>query len=155
MKPPAPLTVPQRVLLGPGPSDVAPSVLTALAKPTLGHLDPVVLRTMDELAGMLRALLGTGNEWTFATPGTGTSGMEAALVNLIRPGDRVVVAVQGYFGQRIADIAARCGAEVVAVEGEWGRPADVSALRAAAGGRCAALTTLVLQPLPPVVYTDN
>lgn len=157
MNAPAQLTVPRRTLLGPGPSDVAPSVLAALGKPTLGHLDPLVLRTMDELRAMLRAVMGTANEWTLATSGTGTSGMEAALVNLIEPGERVLVAVQGYFGHRIADIARRCGAEVVAVEGEWGRPADVDALRKAAGGRCALVacvhaetSTGVLQDLRPM-----
>jgi len=157
MKIPAPLTLPQRVLLGPGPSDVAPSVLNALSKPTLGHLDPLVLRSMDELREMLRALYRTAHEWTFATSGTGTSGMEATLVNLVRPGERVLVAVQGYFGQRLVEIARRCGAEVIAVEGEWGRPADVDALRKAAGASCALVcvvhaetSTGVLQDLRPL-----
>lgn len=158
MKPPAPLDVPARVLLGPGPSDVAPSVLSALGKPTLGHLDPLVLRAMDELAGMLRALYRTANEWTFATSGTGTSGMEATLVNLLRPGERALVGVHGYFGRRLVDIARRCGADVTAVEAEWGRPLDVAALRRAAGGRAHALvcvvhaetSTGVLQDLRPL-----
>ena len=157
MKIAAPLAVPQRVLLGPGPSDVAPSVLSALGKPTLGHLDPLVLRAMDELRAMLQALYRTTNEWTFAVSGTGTSGMEAVLVNLIQPGERVLVAAQGYFGARIAEIARRCGAEVAAVEGEWGQPADVEALRRAAQGRCTLLcavqaetSTGVLQDLRPL-----
>lgn len=157
MNVPASLQVPQRALLGPGPSDVAPSVLAALGKPTLGHLDPLVLRALEELAAMLRALLRTQNEWTFAVSGTGTAAMEAALVNLIRPGQRALVAVGGYFGQRIAEIARRCGAEVVAVESEWGRAADVQALRKAAGGRCALVcavhaetSTGVLQDLVPL-----
>lgn len=140
---PAPLDVPQRVLLGPGPSDVAPSVLAALGKPTLGHLDPLVLRAMDELAGMLRALLRTTNEWTLATSGTGTSGMECCLANLIRRGDRVLVLAHGYFGLRMAEIARRCGAEVTLVEGEWGRPSDVARARAAAGGGRFALVCAV------------
>lgn len=158
MKPPRALEVPGRVLLGPGPSDVAPSVLSALGKPTLGHLDPCVLAAMDELRAMLRALYRTENAWTFATSGTGTSGMEATLVNLIRPGDRVLVAVHGYFGKRLVDIAGRCGAEVTAVEGTWGRPSDPADLRAAAKGREFALvcvvhaetSTGVLQDLAPV-----
>jgi len=155
---PGPLDVPRRALLGPGPSDVAPSVLAALAKPTLGHLDPRVLAAMDELARMLRALFRTSNEWTFATSGTGTSGMEACLANLIRRGDRVLVCAHGYFGLRLAEIARRVGAEVTVVEGEWGRPSDVERARAAAGGRPFALvcavhaetSTGVLQDLPPL-----
>src|SRR5688572_21605741 len=111
-----PCMPPQRVLLGPGPSDVAPSVLRALAQPTLGHLDPEFLRIQDEVAAMLRAIFGTENPWTLALSGTGTSGMEAALVNLIAPGDEVLVAVHGYFGARLADIASRCDARVTAVE---------------------------------------
>lgn len=140
---PAPLDIPQRVLLGPGPSDVAPSVLAALAKPTLGHLDPVVLRAMDELAAMLRALYRTQNEWTFATSGTGTSGMEACLSNLIRRDERVLVLAHGYFGRRMAEIARRCGAEVTTVEGPWGRPSDVERARAAAAGGRFALVCVV------------
>jgi alanine-glyoxylate transaminase/serine-glyoxylate transaminase/serine-pyruvate transaminase len=155
---PAPLDVPQRVLLGPGPSDVAPAVLAALAKPTLGHLDPLVLRAMDELAGMLRALYRTSNEWTFATSGTGTSGMEACLANLIRRGERVLVLAHGYFGQRMAEIARRCGAEVTVVESAWGTSSDVGRARdAAAGGRFALVcavhaetSTGVLQDLRPL-----
>jgi alanine-glyoxylate transaminase / serine-glyoxylate transaminase / serine-pyruvate transaminase len=158
MRPPAPLNVPQRVLLGPGPSDVTPSVLAALSKPTLGHLDPVVLAAMDETAGMLRALYRTSNEWTLATSGTGTSGMEACLANLIRTGDRVLVCVHGYFGQRLADIARRCGGQVTLVEGEWGRPIEPEQVRAAAAGRAHALlcvvhaetSTGVLQDLRPM-----
>ncbi len=158
MKVPAPLELPERLLLGPGPSDVAPSVLAALGRPTVGHLDLRLLEAMGELQRMLRALWGSSNEWTFATPGTGTSGMEAALVNLVRPADRVLVGVHGYFGQRIAEIARRCGAEVVAVEGEWGRPTDPERLRAAAGGKPHALlcavhaetSTGVLQDLRPL-----
>ncbi|HVS19863.1 MAG TPA: alanine--glyoxylate aminotransferase family protein [Planctomycetota bacterium] len=155
---PAPLDVPQRVLLGPGPSDVAPAVLSALAKPTLGHLDPLVLRAMDELADMLRRLYRTQNAWTLATSGTGTSGMEACLANLVRSGDRVLVCVHGYFGLRLAEIARRSGADVTVVEGEWGRPSDLDRAREAArGGRfdllCAVhaeTSTGVLQDLTPL-----
>ncbi|MCE9595980.1 MAG: alanine--glyoxylate aminotransferase family protein [Planctomycetes bacterium] len=126
---------PQRVLLGPGPSDVAPSVLRALGAPTLGHLDPKTLEIMGELATALRAIFETQNPWTLAISGTGTSGMEATLVNLIEPGDRVLVAVHGYFGARLADIAKRVGGDVTVVEQEWGRPSDPAQLRAAAAGR--------------------
>ncbi|MCC6406860.1 MAG: alanine--glyoxylate aminotransferase family protein [Planctomycetes bacterium] len=126
---------PQRSLLGPGPSDVAPSVLRALAAPTLGHLDPRTLDMMRELAEMLRAIFETKNPCTLAVSGTGTSGMETALVNLIEPGDRVLVAVHGYFGARLAEIAQRVGGDVTVVEQEWGQPSDPAKLRAAAAGR--------------------
>ncbi len=158
MRVPIPLEHPGRLLLGPGPSEVAPSVLAMLGRPTVGHLDPWLLGAMQELREMLRALWCTTSDWTFATSGTGTSAMEAALVNLIRPGERVLVGVHGYFGQRTAEIARRSGAEVVAVEGEWGRPTDPDRLREAAGGRRFALvcvvhaetSTGVLQDLRPL-----
>ncbi|HED66166.1 MAG TPA: alanine--glyoxylate aminotransferase family protein, partial [Planctomycetes bacterium] len=86
MAPTAPLTPPDRLLLGPGPSTTAPSVLQALAKPTVGHLDPWFLSTMDELREMLRTLFGTRNQLTIPMSGTGSSGMETCLVNLIEPG---------------------------------------------------------------------
>jgi alanine-glyoxylate transaminase/serine-glyoxylate transaminase/serine-pyruvate transaminase len=149
---------PQRALLGPGPSDVAPSVMRALAQPTLGHLDPMFLAIQDEVAAMLRAIFGTTNPWTLAMSGTGTSGMEASLVNLIAPGDEVLVAVHGYFGARLVDIATRCDARVTAVEQEWGRASDPSELRKRAGGKkfrlvCAVhaeTSTGVLQELAPL-----
>lgn len=126
---------PQRILLGPGPSDVAPSVLRALAAPTLGHLDPQTLELMRGLAERLRAIFETKNPCTLAVSGTGTSGMETALVNLIEPGDRVLVAVHGYFGARLAEIAQRVGGDVTVVEQAWGEPSDPARLRAAAAGR--------------------
>jgi alanine-glyoxylate transaminase/serine-glyoxylate transaminase/serine-pyruvate transaminase len=112
---------PTRLLLGPGPSNVAPSVLKALSMPLLGHLDPVFVRMMDEIKGMLRQVLQTKNEMTFPVSGTGSAGMEFCLVNLIEPGDDVVVGVNGYFGARLAEIAERCGARVTKVEAPWGR----------------------------------
>lgn len=139
----APLSPPQRVLLGPGPSEIAPSVLRALSKPTVGHLDPEMLAAMDEVRSMLRLVYGTRNEWTLAVSGTGTSGMESTLVNLLRPGDEVLVGIVGYFGKRLVDIAERCGAKVTVHEGEWGRPLDLDDLRAAAGGRKYRLVAVV------------
>ena len=126
---------PLRALLGPGPSDVAPAVLEALARPTIGHLDPELFRALDEVRAMLRTIWGTSNAATLAISGTGTSGMEAVLANSIEPGDGVLVPVHGYFGARVADIAARCGADVVRVDGVWGKPSDVAAARAACAGR--------------------
>jgi alanine-glyoxylate transaminase/serine-glyoxylate transaminase/serine-pyruvate transaminase len=115
------LDIPQRVLLGPGPSDVPPRVLQALARPTIGHLDPVFLGVMDEVRTRLREVFRTTNEMTLAVSGTGSAGMEAVFVNLVEPGDRVLVAVNGVFGARMLEVARRCGASVETVEAPWGR----------------------------------
>src|SRR5687767_6899602 len=112
---------PTRLLLGPGPSNAAPSVLKAMSLPLLGHLDPQFLRMMDEIKVMLRQVFQTKNEMTFAVSGTGSAGMEFCLVNLIEPGDEVMVGVNGYFGLRLVEIAERCGARVTKVEAPWGR----------------------------------
>ena len=101
-----------RVLLGPGPSMTHPRVIRALSAPTVGHLDPELLALYVEEQDLLRMVFQTENEWTFALSGTGTSGMEAALVNLVEPGDAVLVAIHGYFGERLADIATRVGGQV-------------------------------------------
>lgn len=101
-----------RILLGPGPSMTHPRVSRALIAPTIGHLDPQLLNLYAEEQKLLRYVFQTKNEWTFALSGTGTSGMEAALANLIEPGDAVLVAVHGYFGERLAEIATRLGAQV-------------------------------------------
>ena len=115
----------ERHLLGPGPSNPYPEATRALGQPLLGHLDPEFLRIMDETCEMLRTVWGTTNARTLPLSATGSAGMEAAFVNTVHPGDVVVVAVNGLFGQRMTDVAARCGAEVVAVEHEWGQPVDV------------------------------
>src|SRR5436190_23595961 len=94
---PAPVSPPTRILLGPGPSDVPPSVRAALGAPTIGHLDPYFLSLMDEVSTMLRAVLGTKSRLTFPVSGTGSAGMETCLVNLIEPGDRVLVGQNGAF----------------------------------------------------------
>ena len=95
--PPA-VNPPRRVLMGPGPSDVSPRMLAALAAPTVGHLDPYFLRIMDETQKMLRTVFRTANELTLAVSGTGSAGMETCVVNLIEPGDRMLVCVNGVFG---------------------------------------------------------
>lgn len=114
-------TPPQRLLLGPGPSPVHPRVLEAQARGMIGHLDPWFLGVADEVAHMLRAVLRTDNALTYAVSGTGSAGMETAVVNLLEPGDTVVVGINGVFGGRIADAARRAGAEVVPLEEDWGR----------------------------------
>lgn len=114
------LAPPSRLLLGPGPSPVHPRVLKAMSTPLLGHLDPKFLEIMNEVQAQLRAVLGTSNPFTIALSGTGSAGMEAALVNVLEPGDTMVVVVSGVFGTRMADIVGRCGARLVKVEIPWG-----------------------------------
>src|SRR5687767_14167439 len=123
------LDPPKRLLLGPGPSEVDPAVLEALSLPPLGHLDPALLAIMGQTQDMLRAVFQTANPFTIAISGTGTSGMEAALLNTIQSGDRVVVGVMGYFGDRMCQIAGRLGANVTRVDAPWGRPLDVHEVR--------------------------
>ena len=106
--------------MGPGPSDISPRVLAALAAPTVGHLDPYFLRIMDELQQMLRQVFRTKNELTLAVSGTGSSGMEACVVNLIEPGDRMLMCVNGVFGGRMADVAGRAGGAVTTIERNFG-----------------------------------
>ncbi|HEY1784162.1 MAG TPA: alanine--glyoxylate aminotransferase family protein [Pirellulales bacterium] len=125
------LNPPIRVLLGPGPSDMHPRVLAALAKPTVGHLDPYYLVLMDGMQQMLRAVLRTQNRMTFAVSGTGSAGMEATVVNLIEPGDSMIVCVNGVFGARMADVAGRAGAKVTRIDRPWGDIFDVADLKAA------------------------
>jgi len=120
-----------RVLMGPGPCNPYPEVVDALTRPMLGHLDPVFLTILDETCDRLRSVFRTDNALTLPISGTGSAGMEASFVNVVEPGDAVVIGVNGVFGQRMCDVAARCGAEVVRVEAEWGRPVDPEALAAA------------------------
>lgn len=122
------LQPPVRVLMGPGPSDIHPNVLEAMGKPTVGHLDPYYLEIMDQLQQMLRTLFQTQNQMTFAVSATGSAGMEAAFVNLVEPGDRVLICVNGVFGSRMVDVATRCGAEVKTVERPWGEVFSVEDL---------------------------
>lgn len=153
-----PLDPPSRVLLGPGPSDVAPSILRALSKPTVGHLDPAFLAVMDEVREMMRGVFQTRNALTFPMSGTGSSGMETCFTNLLECGDEVLIGVNGVFGTRMCDVAERCGARVTRVEGEWGRALTGEAFREAAGGKKfklvavvhAETSTGVLQDLAPI-----
>ena len=116
------MTLSDRVLMGPGPSNPYPEVTEAFTRPLLGHLDGEFIELLDETCDRLRAVFRTDNALTFPVSGTGSAGMEAAFVNVVSEGDTVVVGVNGVFGQRMCDVAARCGAVVVPVEAEWGTP---------------------------------
>ena len=123
--------IPERVLMGPGPSAVPARVLAALAAPTLGHLDPEYLRIMDQTRALLQQVMQTRNHLTLAVPGTGSAGMEACVANLVEPGDDVIICVAGVFGARMADMAERHGANVALVEVPWGKTVDPAAVQAA------------------------
>lgn len=125
------MTIAERTLLGPGPSNPYPEATAALAAPLLGHLDPRFLTILDETCDRLRTVFGTANTRTLPISGTGSAGMEAAFVNVVHPGDVVVVAANGLFGERMIDVAGRCGAEVVPVRFPWGQPIEVDAVLAA------------------------
>lgn len=145
----------QRVLMGPGPSDIPPRVLQAMAAPCVGHLDPFFLSVMDETQQLLRFLFQTRNALTIPVSGTGSAGMETCFVNLVEPGDEVVVCVNGVFGIRMADIVKRIGGQLIRVDGEWGRAIDPETVRKAVQGRSpkvlavvhAETSTGVCQPL--------
>jgi alanine-glyoxylate transaminase/serine-glyoxylate transaminase/serine-pyruvate transaminase len=123
------LSVPQKVLLGPGPSSVHPRVLAAMASPVMGHLDPAFFQVMDDVCDMLRIVFNTENKMTVPISSTGTGAMEAACANIIEPGDEVLICRNGYFGIRLADIAERCGATVHLMDTPWGKAVDPQALR--------------------------
>jgi alanine-glyoxylate transaminase/serine-glyoxylate transaminase/serine-pyruvate transaminase len=118
-----------RLLLGPGPSDAHPRVLSAMATPLLGHLDPQFLQLMTETQQMLRQVYQTTNPLTFPVSATGMAGMETCLVNLVEPGERVLVCAKGYFGGRMIDVAGRAGAEVGVLEVPWGQVFDLDQIR--------------------------
>jgi len=152
----APITdIPDRLLLGSGPSPVPQRVLAALAQPTIGHMDPAFAEIMGETIALMREAFGTENLATLPISGTGSAGMEAMVANFVDPGDRVVCGVNGLFGVRMADELARAGADVVQVKAEWGRAVPVEQLvEAADGGDTAAIvvvhgetSTGVAQPL--------
>jgi alanine-glyoxylate transaminase/serine-glyoxylate transaminase/serine-pyruvate transaminase len=113
-----------RMLMGPGPSDVNPRVLEAMARPTVGHLDPQFLTILNGIRDQLQAVFQTRNKLTLAVSGTGSAGMETCVVNLIEPGDRMLVCVNGVFGQRMKDVAERAGARVTTTQVPWGRVFD-------------------------------
>lgn len=140
---PPELATSHRLLMGPGPSEVHPRVLRAMAQPLIGHLDPEFITIMDEVRAMLREVMRTRNEMTFAISAPGSAGMEASLVNLLEPGDEAVICVHGVFGGRMAEIAGRCDAKVTRVEAEWGHPIDPGKVEEALRGRKPKLVAIV------------
>jgi alanine-glyoxylate transaminase / serine-glyoxylate transaminase / serine-pyruvate transaminase len=127
----APLSLPERLLLGPGPSNAHPVVLQAMNTPPIGHLDPAFLALMDEIQALLRYVWQTQNPLTIAVSGTGTAAMEATIANAVEPGDSVLVGVSGYFGNRLVDMAGRYGAMVQAIAKPWGQVFSLAELRTA------------------------
>src|SRR5438067_413447 len=123
------LNPPARLLLGPGPCDAHPRVLTAMATPLLGHLDPAFLELMAETQGLLRRTFQTANELTFPVSATGMAGMETCVVNLVEPGDRMVICCKGFFGQRMIEVAGRTGAQLTILEKTWGDVFDLDQIR--------------------------
>jgi alanine-glyoxylate transaminase/serine-glyoxylate transaminase/serine-pyruvate transaminase len=153
------LNVPYRLLLGPGPSQVHPRVYRAMTAPVIGYLDPVFIQLLDDTQRPLRTVFRTENDFTMAVSGTGTAGMEAAIYNVVEPGDTVVICQNGYFGMRMEAMARRCGAEVVTVQADWGKliePEQVEApLKEAGRVKVVAIvhgetSTGVLQPLDEI-----
>ena len=122
---------PRRLLLGPGPSMVHPRVLRALSTPLVGHLDPAFLRVMNDIQALLRIAFQTKNLFTIAISGTGSAGMEASIVNIVEPGDAVIVGVNGVFGTRLATMVERCGGKAIRVEAPWGQIIEPEAIEAA------------------------
>ena len=120
-----------RTLMGPGPSDVNPRILTAMGKPTIGHLDPEFVRLMDEIKTLLQGAFQTSNGLTIPISAPGSAGMEACFVNLVEPGDKVIICQNGVFGGRMKENVTRAGGVAITVEQEWGRAVDPSALEAA------------------------
>jgi alanine-glyoxylate transaminase/serine-glyoxylate transaminase/serine-pyruvate transaminase len=160
------LDMPPRLLLGPGPSLVDPRVLKAMATPLVGHLDPSFLTLMDRTQELLRYVYGTENRLTIPISGTGTAAMEAAVANMVEPGDKVLVCVNGYFGLRIAEMARRYGGEVKTITRPWGEaftPHEVGEALKTHPARVVAIvhaetSTGVLQPLEEItqlVHAQN
>ena len=152
------LNPPIRLLLGPGPSNVDPRVLRAMAAPVIGHLDPEFLKIMDETKQLLQYAFQTDNYLTLPLSGTGSAGMEAALCNVIEPGDKVVVCVNGFFGERMCDMVQRCQGELIRIEAEWGqtiKPQQVGSVLKQAKVKVVAIvhaetSTGILQPLEDI-----
>lgn len=137
------LNTPARILLGPGPSMVDPRVLRAMAHPLLGHLDPQFVALMNEVQELLRYVFQTENEVTFPVSGTGSASMEATVANLLEPGDSILIGVNGYFGERLCDMASRYGAEVRRLERPWGEVFTVEEVEAALREKPAKVVGLV------------
>lgn len=139
-----PLPNTDRILLGPGPTLTSPRVMRAMATPTISHLDPAMVALMDEMRSQLqRTFLAAEGSFAFAVSGTGTSGMETAVANLVREGTRALVVVTGYFGDRLAQMCERYGATVKRLEVEWGRACDPDALRKALSASGADIVAMV------------
>ncbi|MCF1428165.1 MAG: alanine--glyoxylate aminotransferase family protein [Shewanella sp.] len=126
-----PFNPPRRTLMGPGPSDVYPEVLAAQSKPTVGHLDPLFIEMMDELKALIQYAFQTRNEVSVAVSAPGSAGMETCFVNLVEPGDKVIVCRNGVFGERMRQNVERCGGEVVMVDNDWGEPVDLAEVEVA------------------------
>jgi alanine-glyoxylate transaminase/serine-glyoxylate transaminase/serine-pyruvate transaminase len=156
-----PINPPERLLLGPGPSTIHPRVMAAMSAPLVGHMDPYFFRIMDEIQLMLRPVFGTDNPVTLAVPGTGTAAMEAALANLLEPADPVLVCVSGFFGQRLAEVAERQGAQLHILEQDFGKAFTAEEIGAALEAHPAKVvgivhaetSTGVLQPLAHIADT--
>lgn len=131
------------LLMGPGPSCVPPEVYTALSRKTLGHLDPYFLEIAEEIKQMLRSIMNTKNNLTIPISGTGSAGMEAAFVNLVERGDRVLILQNGVFGMRMQDVAARLGAQVDVLEFPWGRPVEPEVVKKKMQGKSYAIVAVV------------
>ena len=152
-----------RVLMGPGPSNVSARVLQAMSAPCIGHLDPYFLLIMDETQRLLQYLFQTENPFTIPVSGTGSAGMETCFVNLVEPGEEVVVCINGVFGMRMADIVKRLGGQLIRVDGEWGRAIDPEAVRKAVRGKNpkvlalvhAETSTGVCQPLEDIAHITH
>ena len=125
------LNPPNRILMGPGPSNVHPRVQMAMLAPIVGHLDPYFITVMENTVGLLRTIFRTKNQLTFPLSGTGSAGMEASFCNFLEPGDIAVIGVNGLFGERMVDNALRCGAKVVQIPADWGRIIEPEAIEAA------------------------
>jgi len=147
-----------RILMGAGPSDVHPGVLRALGMPIIGHLDPELFEIVNHTKNLLAKTFETANDFTIPIAGTGTAAMEAALINFIEPGDKVLICVSGLFGERMVDIAQRCGGDVEVLEAEWGKIIEPSDVERALGKRPAKVVSIVhaetstgvLQPIKPI-----
>ncbi|MGI6686334.1 MAG: pyridoxal-phosphate-dependent aminotransferase family protein [Bacillota bacterium] len=149
----------ERILLGPGPSPVSPRVLEAMSRPTIGHLDPAFLNIMSSTMDLIKYVYQTNNAVSIPMSGTGSAGMETVFVNVIEPGDKVIVCENGVFGQRMIDVAGRCGAEVIQVNAPWGCPIDPNEVKKAISANKkikavaivhAETSTGVLQPLDEI-----
>ncbi len=133
----------ETLLMGPGPACVPPAVYQAIAKPTIGHLDPRFIAIMDEIKARLQQVMQTRNRLTLPISGTGSAGMETAFVNLVEHGDRVLILKNGVFGMRMVDVAQRLGAEVDVIEFEWGTPVDVEKVKVQLASRSYKIVAVV------------